>query len=48
MSTGNALQSKIMLKERYQIREVLGENGLSITYKAFQKLLLFKVQCHLV
>lgn len=35
MSTGNALQSKIMLKERYQIREVLGENGLSITYKAF-------------
>ena len=35
MSTGNALQNKTTLLERYQIRGVLGENGLSITYKAY-------------
>lgn len=35
MSTGNALQNKTMLSDRYQIRGVLGENGLSITYKAY-------------
>lgn len=38
MSTGNALQSKTMLMDRYQLRGVLGENGLSITYKAYDTL----------
>lgn len=35
MNLKNALHPKTMLKDRYQIREVLGQNGLSITYKAF-------------
>ena len=35
MSTEVALQNKTMLGERYEIRGVLGENGLSVTYKVY-------------
>lgn len=38
MSIGNALQNKTTLLERYQIKSWLGENGLSISYKAYDTL----------
>ena len=38
MSIGNALQNKTTLSERYQIKSWLGENGLSISYKAYDTL----------
>lgn len=30
-----ALEEKVMLKDRYRIDKLLGSNGLSITYEAF-------------
>lgn len=38
MSMENALQNKTTLIERYQIKSWFGENGLSITYKAYDTL----------
>ena len=38
MSIGNALQNKTTLLERYHIKNWLGENGLSISYKAYDTL----------
>lgn len=35
MSRKNTLSPKTMLKERYQLKSVLGENGLSISYLAY-------------
>lgn len=35
MNSRFALAEKIMLKDRYRIESMLGSNGLSITYKAF-------------